>query len=96
MTDPQIPFDRVEKKREDARESGFANKMQEKTIDRQHKELNEESKLNLRPDEQEDMVEKIRESTFAPASTFAKASVDKSADKERMKTQKKWWQFWRS
>ncbi|MFA6296543.1 MAG: hypothetical protein WC663_04260 [Patescibacteria group bacterium] len=84
MVDQQNPFDRVEKKREDARDSGYANKMQEKTIDKQHNEMNEESKFNLRPDEQEDVAEKMRESAFAKA----------SADKEE-KIQKKWWEFWK-
>ena len=80
MVDQQNPFDRVEKAREGARDSGYANKMQEKTIDRQHKELNEESKFNLRPDEQEDIAEKIREHEF----------------KKEEEPQKKWWQFWKS
>lgn len=79
MTNPQIPFDRVEKKREDARDSGYANKMQEKAIDKQHKEFDEENKLNLRPDEQEDIAEKIREREF----------------KKKARQEKKWWQFWK-
>ncbi|MDD3887626.1 MAG: hypothetical protein PHN19_02525 [Patescibacteria group bacterium] len=79
MVDQQNPFDRVEKTRENARESGFANRMQEKTIDKQRKEMNGENKLNLRPDEQEDIAEKMREKEF----------------KKEEQTQKKWWEFWK-
>jgi len=53
--------------------------MQEKTIDKQHEEMNEENMSNLRPDEQEDIAEKMREKEF----------------KKEEQTQKKWWQFWK-
>lgn len=79
MTDPQNPFDQVEKKREEVRDSGYANEMQEKTINQQSEEKLEENKLNLKPDEQEDVAEKIREKKF----------------KKEEKEEKKWWQFWK-
>lgn len=90
MVNQQNPFDRVEKTREDVRDSGFANKMQEKTIDKQHEEINEENKLNLRPDEQENIVEKIREKEFKKSAFASRATADRE---EKLK--KKWWQFWK-
>ncbi len=75
MTDPQIPSDRAEKKREEVRDSGFTTEQDEEVKDKQKEQFEKERKVEPIPSTEESLEEKIE---------------------KKKKTDKKWWQFWRS